>query len=175
MSLEAIKSGAIKRELESKEASEWTPYDVLLADKIGVEIPQGLMPKELFFLKLMSKDTAPGYHLLKTRKEASLWEEEAVNCIIREYRERWIDYYAKDESAIERSKQSKEALMKCFEAMLADKIHIVWNNVRTLLLALHLKDSDVDLINRANACVKKVHEHYAGDIPKDISEWFKDI
>ena len=40
---------------------------------------------------------------------------------------------------------------------------------------LHLKDTDIDLINRAYACVQKIHQDYACDIPKDISEWFRDI
>ena len=80
-----------------------------------------------------------------------------------------------DYTAIERSKRSKDSLMKQVEDMLADDILITWNNVRTLLLLLHLKDTDIDLINRANACVQKIHKDYACDIPKDISEWFRDI
>jgi len=80
-----------------------------------------------------------------------------------------------DYIAIERSKHSKETLMKQVEDMLADGILITWNDVRTLLLILHLKDTDIDLINRANACVQKIHKDYACDIPKDISEWFGDI
>lgn len=80
-----------------------------------------------------------------------------------------------DYTAIERSKRSKDTLMKQVEDMLADNISITWNNVRTLLLLLHLKDTDIDLINRANACVQKIHKDYVCDIPKDISEWFRDI
>lgn len=110
-SMDAIESGTIKCELEGKDISEGTPFDVLL-------------------------------------------NSTALNC----------------------SRDSKENLLKCFEDMISEeKIHITWNNVRTLLVVLHLTDTDVTYLNRVKHCVEKLKKQYMGDIPKDIDEWFKDI
>ena len=115
MSLETMDASKIVRNLESKEFSEYTPCDMLLAN------------------------------------------------------------YVKSGTATGRNKVLKAQLLESFDAMITNDSHITWNNVRTLLFVLHLEDTDVDLINRANACVKKIHEHYAEEIPQDICEWFRDI
>ena len=115
MNLETMDASSILRNLESKELSEYTSCDILLAS------------------------------------------------------------YVKNRTAIGGSKLLKAELLESFDAMITNDSHITWNNVRTLLFVLHLEDTDVDLINRANACVRKIHEHYAEEIPQDICEWFRDI
>lgn len=176
LTAEAITTGAIKQILSTKEPSEWTEYDVLLADRVGMMIPDGLMPKELFFLKLISKETIPGCYMLIARSEAKLYMEEAVDCVIQHYRPKWIDHFGRGDSAKERSYKSRLALIQCFEEMVrTDEITVTWKNVRTLLNILDLQDTEVCFLNKVSDSVRAIAEKNGEEIPNDISEWFADI